>query len=76
MSGRMTEANLEQYKATVFEQIITLREGDDEIGVEATLAFILIDLEGLENATHFTMEHEDALLAIERKARALRGKPL
>jgi len=29
MSGRMTEANLEQYKPTVFEQIITLREGDD-----------------------------------------------
>ena len=26
MSGRMTEANLEQYKPTVFEQIITLRE--------------------------------------------------
>ena len=76
MSGRMTEANLEQYKATVFEQIKTLREGDDEIGVEATLAFILIDLEGLEKATHFTMEHEDALLAIEHKAHMLRNKSL
>ena len=73
MSGRMTEANLEQYKPTVFEQIITLREGDDEIGIEATLAFILIDLEGLSKH-RFTLEQEDQLMAIEMKARELRSK--
>ena len=73
MSGRMTEANLEQYKPTVFEQIITLREGDDEIGVEATLAFILIDLEGLSKH-RFTIEQEDQLMAIEKMAHELRSK--
>ena len=56
-----------------FEQIITLREGDDEIGVEATLAFILIDLEGLSKH-RFTLEQEDQLMAIEMKARELRSK--
>ena len=69
----MTEANLEQYKPTVFEQIITLREGDDEIGVEATLAFILIDLEGLSKH-RFTIEQEDQLMAIEKMAHELRSK--
>lgn len=42
--------------------------------VEATLAFILIDLESLERCPRFTMEQEDTLLAIQHKVRQLRSK--
>jgi len=41
--------------------------------VEATLAFILIDLEGLSKH-RFTLEQEDQLMAIEKMARELRSK--
>lgn len=42
--------------------------------VEATLAFILIDLESLERCPRFTMEQEDQLLAIQHKVRQLRTR--
>jgi hypothetical protein len=42
--------------------------------IEATLAFILIDLEGLSKQSRFTMEQEDQLLEIERKAKMLRSQ--
>ena len=42
--------------------------------IEATLAFILIDLEGMSKQSRFTMEQEDQLLEIERKASELRNR--
>ena len=42
--------------------------------IEATLAFILIDLEGISSKPRFTLEQEDQLLAIEKKVRELRNK--
>ena len=47
---------------------------EQEETIEATLAFILIDLESLSKHGRFSIEQEDQLLAIENKARELRSK--